>query len=63
MKNFDLKAHTITTVQPHMYGFAAGRPWTRWIALNLLEEIDLPGEYMADKKSGKLYFLPPKDMG
>jgi hypothetical protein len=60
VKDFDLQKHTITTVHPHMYGFAGGRPWTRWIALNLLEEIDLPGEYMADKKNGKLYFLPPK---
>lgn len=51
--------NTLTTVHPHMYGFTSGKPWNRWVALNLLEEIDQPGEFMADKKTGKLYFLPP----
>jgi hypothetical protein len=59
VKSFDLAKHTLTTVQPHMYGFMSGQPWNRWVALNLLEEIDLPGEFVADKPSGKLYFLPP----
>ena len=59
VKAFDLAKKTLTTVQPHMYGFSSGRPWNRWTALNLLEEIDLPGEFFADKESGKLYFLPP----
>ena len=60
VKSFDLEKKTLTTVQPHMYGFSSGKPWNRWVALNLLEEIDLPGEFMADKKTGKLYFLPPQ---
>ena len=60
VKAFDLEKNTITTVQPHLYGFQSGAGWNRWTALNLLEEISLPGEYMADKSSGKLYFLPPK---
>jgi len=59
VKAFDLEKRTLTTVQPHMYGFGSGKPWNRWVALNLLEEIDLPGEFMADKKTGKLFFLPP----
>jgi hypothetical protein len=59
VKAFDLEKKTITTVQPHMYGFKSGRNWNRWTALNLLEEISVPGEFMADKKTGKLYFLPP----
>lgn len=62
VKAFDLAKRTITTVQPHMYGFSSGKPWNRWVALNLLEEIDQPGEFMADKKSGMLYFLPPFDV-
>jgi hypothetical protein len=60
VKCFDLEKRTITTVQPHMYGFASGKPWNRWLAHNLLEEIDMPGEFVADRSSGKLYFLPPK---
>lgn len=30
-----------------------------WQALNLLEEIDAPGEYAIDFKDGMLYFYPP----
>ena len=59
VKSLDLTNHSLTTIQPHMYGFSSGHPWNRWTALNLLEEIDLPGEFAADKASGKLYFLPP----
>jgi hypothetical protein len=59
VKAFDLAKKTITTVQPHMYGFKSGNSWNRWTALNLLEEISVPGEFMADRKTGKLYFLPP----
>lgn len=59
VKAFDLEKKTISTVQPHMYGFRSGAGWNRWTALNLIEEIDIPGEFVADKKSGKAYFLPP----
>jgi hypothetical protein len=59
VKSFDLATKTLTSVHPHMYGFQSGRPWNRWTALNLLEEIDMPGEFVADKKTGKAYFLPP----
>jgi len=59
VKAFNLEKRTITTLQPHMYGFSSGEPWNRWTALNLLEEIDVHGEFFADKQSGKLYFLPP----
>jgi hypothetical protein len=59
VKTFDFEKRTITTLQPHMYGFSSGKLWNRWTALNLLEEIDVPGEFFADKQSGKLYFLPP----
>jgi hypothetical protein len=59
VKAFDLQKKTITTEHPHGYGFGSGKDWNRWTALNLLEEIALPGEYMADQKNGKVYFLPP----
>ena len=38
------------------YGFRKGQ---RWIALNLLEELDSPGEYYLDRKTNMLYFWPP----
>ncbi|MFP4978969.1 Ig-like domain-containing protein [Paenibacillus sp. CN-4] len=32
-------------------------------AQNLLEEIDMPGEYYIDRKAGKLYFMPNAEFG
>jgi len=32
-----------------------------FFATNLLEEIDVPGEYFIDRKEGKLYFYPPQE--
>jgi hypothetical protein len=40
----------------HHYGFRKGQ-W--YYAYNLLAEIDQPGEYYLDRKSGILYFWPP----
>ncbi|MGC6426278.1 MAG: right-handed parallel beta-helix repeat-containing protein [Akkermansiaceae bacterium] len=34
----------------------------RYYALNLLEEIDQPGEYAIDFKDRRLYFYPPSDL-
>ncbi len=59
VKGFNLEKKTITTVHPHMYGFIIRGSWNRWTALNLLEEISVPGEFMADRKTGKIYFFPP----
>lgn len=61
IKKIDATNKTIATVQPHMYGFHSGHPWNSWYALNLLEEIDQPGEYFCDTKKGLLYFYPPKN--
>jgi len=37
-------------------------PGHRWYALNLLEELDAPGEWYLDRPAGKLYFWPPSDI-
>lgn len=34
----------------------------RWRIYNLMEEIDIPGEYYIDYDSAKLYFFPPKNI-
>jgi hypothetical protein len=52
----DIERIVLTTGQPHLYGFSGGRAF---IAKNLIEEIDMPGEYAFDRKAGKLYLLPP----
>ena len=47
---------TITTTQPHHYGFGNGAEWKQWYAFNVLEEIDMEGEYYLNKETGVLYF-------
>ena len=56
--NLNTAAGTIETTLPHLYGMAQSS-FTEWYALNLLEEIDLPGEYFVDTSAGLLYFFPP----
>ncbi len=34
----------------------------KWAAVNLLEEIDIPGEYFIDSTTGMLYYYPPKTL-
>jgi hypothetical protein len=58
--DIDYSNKTITTVQPHIYGFGSGKGFNRWYAYNLLEEIDVPGEYFIDRGKGILYFFPPE---
>ncbi|MHC4253089.1 MAG: right-handed parallel beta-helix repeat-containing protein, partial [Planctomycetota bacterium] len=55
----DTKAGTIKTTIPHLYGFR-NRNFTTWCVVNLLEEIDLPGEYFVDREARKIYFYPPE---
>ncbi|WP_294596693.1 right-handed parallel beta-helix repeat-containing protein [uncultured Rikenella sp.] len=59
VQSIDTAAHTLTAALPTPYGFMTGAPWRRWFALNLLEEIDLPGEYVIDVPGGRVYFLSP----
>jgi hypothetical protein len=49
--------HLIEVDEPyHGYGFRNGQ-W--YYALNLLSEIDRPGEWYVDRDAGMLYFWPP----
>jgi hypothetical protein len=41
----------------HFYGYHEG---ARYYFLNVLEELDLPGEWYLDRKSGMIYFWPPE---
>ncbi|PYJ59760.1 MAG: hypothetical protein DME24_11920 [Verrucomicrobia bacterium] len=55
----DLDRHFIKTAPPHgLYGFRAGQ---RFYYLNLLEELDQPGEWFLERKTGMLYFWPPTE--
>lgn len=61
VRSIDTTSRTITAAMPTLYGFMSGAPWREWYALNLVEEIDLPGEYVLDSLHGKIYLLPPTD--
>ena len=57
--SIDLDRRLIKTAPPHgLYGFRQGQ---RFYFLNLLEELDQPGEWFFDRKTGVLYFWPPAD--
>ncbi|HQE84510.1 MAG TPA: right-handed parallel beta-helix repeat-containing protein [Candidatus Hydrogenedentes bacterium] len=59
--SIDIGKREITLVKPHVYGIGGGNPSPRrYMALNLLEELDSPGEYYLDRDAGKLYFWPPR---
>lgn len=42
------------------YGASVGR---RFAFLNVLEELDSPGEYFVDRRNGLMYFYPPSPVG
>jgi hypothetical protein len=53
----DLEHHLIKTGAPYgLYGFRKNQ---RFYFLNILEELDQPGEWFLDHKTGILYFWPP----
>jgi hypothetical protein len=52
---------SITFTVPHIYG-VGGYSGGEYFALNLLEELDSPGEYYLDRARGLLYFWPPADL-
>ncbi len=60
--DFNQQDKAIQLVQPHLYGLMGGKKWRAYFALNLLEEIDQPGEYYIDRNEGILYFYPPGDI-
>lgn len=47
---------------PHLYGVRSGKEYHHYVALNILDELDMPGEYYLDRKAGMLYFWPPTEI-
>ena len=53
----DLEQRLVKTAPPHgIFGFREGQ---RFYFLNVLEELDQPGEWFLDRQTGLLYFWPP----
>jgi hypothetical protein len=58
--SIDTARRIVATLPPHgVYGYTPGK---RYYALNVLEELDAPGEYYVDRGNGILYFWPPAPM-
>lgn len=61
--NIDTNEHRITLAKQHHYGLGSGNSGKRrFFAVNLLEELDQPGEYFIDRDSGALFFWPPSSL-
>jgi len=54
----DTVNRVIELAVPYHYGLDTGGA-KRYFAVNLLEELDSPGEWYLDRKTGVLYFWPP----
>jgi hypothetical protein len=58
VEHIDIETRLIKTKPPYgNYGF---RTEQRYYFLNILEELDQPGEYYVDGENGILYFWPPQ---
>lgn len=58
IKAINKVSREITLKEPYpKYGLCSSQ---RYYALNILEELDQPGEWYLDRNSGILYFWPPK---
>lgn len=57
-KELDVENKTITAIDGHSYPLTSYMS-RRWAAFNLMEEIDIPGEYYIDRANMMLYLYPP----
>lgn len=60
----DTVNNTLTTAEPYHYGSRgmSTRQGIQYYAFNLLEEIDRPGEWYLERKTGVLYLYPPSNL-
>jgi len=63
VRAIDVGQRQIALAAPHVYTIRPDNPAPRrYRALNLLEELDEPGEYYIDRAARVLYFWPPEDL-
>ena len=58
--SIDADTNTLTYIENPVAEYTEGQQYysTRWKAFNLIEEMDVPGEYYIDRDNLKLYFYP-----
>ena len=59
IESIDIKKKQVKLAMPSLYGVAGGKEFQHYVALNILDELDSPGEWYVEKNSGILYFWPP----
>ncbi len=66
VKALDPARRAVTLAAEHRYGIGPSSSWNktprRYRAVNVLAELDAPGEYYLDRRDGRLYFYPPGPM-
>lgn len=60
--HIDTITKTVKLSKPHLYGVASGKDFQSYVAINILEELDQPGEWYLDHTSGLLFFWPPSSL-
>ena len=64
--SIDPRKREIKLAAPHSYGIGPSSSWNReprrYCAINILEELDSPGEWYIDRETATLYFWPPKSI-
>ncbi len=61
--SIDAEKKEIRLQAAHEYGVRQGNPSPRrWRAVNVFDELDVPGEYAVDPQAGRLYFYPPQPL-
>jgi len=64
IESYDKQSKVVQMAASHGYGIMGGtwgRKERRFYALNLLEELDAPGEWYLDRRNSQLYFYPEAD--
>lgn len=60
VESIDVDKKQIKMERPHQYGLRQGNPSPRrWRALNVKEELDVPGEYYVDAEAGTIDLILP----
>ncbi|MDX9973046.1 MAG: right-handed parallel beta-helix repeat-containing protein [FCB group bacterium] len=65
VKSLDEQNHLVTFTGPAVWPFAQWDPQQRYHVENVIEALDLPGEWCLDTKEGRVYYkpMPGEDMG
>ena len=59
VQSIDAAKREVTFAEPHhYYGYTRNQ---RYRFVNVVEELDAPGEWALDRRRGRLFFLPPSD--